>query len=373
MRIDLGRDKLRELSEDLLARTRECMERCVADAGLGWPAIDSSLLVGGSSRMAVVRELARSVSGTDPSVDVNPDECVALGAALRAHLADVAEQTAERAARPRAGGGAPVGHEHRDPRRRSAQPRRACPHGPGPAGQQHHHPAADDRPCDHRRTYATRVDNQQAIEVEILQGEAPDPFSPEVEAIGRVRIDELPARPAGGVVIAVALRYDADGVVEVVAEELIEGRSVRQQLLRKSGELDRALVESLKDRLERMMEEPEPVAEEPEVVAAGDGDLYSLLGLARDADPAEIDAAIRRCRDELADVAARDPDETVRARAEEQLAAVDEAHLILLDPAERAEYDALHEQPEDGETPEDESSEEHEDPRHRPREPPTRR
>ena len=385
MRVDLDRDKLRELSADLLERTRECMERCVSAAGLQWSAIESLLLVGGSSRMVAVRELARSVTATDPSVDVNPDECVALGAALRAHLAEVAERTAE--PRPSTG---PVPAD--PPEEVSIVIHDVAPHSLGVRAL-----AADGRPvnsiiiprltvvpCERRRTYATRADNQKAIEVEILQGEAQDPFSPEVEPIGRLRIDELPARPAGGVVVAVALRYDADGVVEVVAEELIEGRTVREQLLRKSGELDPELIERMKDQIERLSAEPEDGADgvlqeadartdervdpmppgirpedadvrEPEEPSASDGrvDLYSLLGVERDADPAQIENAIRALREEWADIAARDSDERRREQAETQIAAIDQAQEILLDPAARAEYDALSEpSAEDGIPPE---------------------
>ena len=104
-------------------------------------------------------------------------------------------------------------------------------------------------PCERRRTYATRVDNQQSIEIEVLQGEDPDPFSPKVDLIGKVEMRDLPPGLAGEVIVAVTLRYDVDAVVEVVAEELTGGRVVREQLLSKMGELGPELVESIKDQL----------------------------------------------------------------------------------------------------------------------------
>jgi molecular chaperone DnaK len=113
-------------------------------------------------------------------------------------------------------------------------------------------PRLTELPCERRRTYATRADNQRRIEVEVLQGDSPDPFSPEVESIGRLVMDELPSRPAGEVLLSLTLRYDVDGVVEVEAEELLEGRKIRQQLMRKSGELDPAVVESLRKDLDAL-------------------------------------------------------------------------------------------------------------------------
>jgi molecular chaperone DnaK len=101
-------------------------------------------------------------------------------------------------------------------------------------------------PCERRRTYATRVDNQQTFEIEVLQGDDADPFSPRVDLIGKVEMHDLPTGLAGEVIVAVTLRYDVDAVVEVVVEELSGGRVVREQLLRQMGELGLEVIESIK-------------------------------------------------------------------------------------------------------------------------------
>lgn len=369
MRIDLDREKLTELTSDLLGRTRECMEAALSAAGLDYSAIDSLLLVGGSSRMAAVRELAREVTGRDPAVDINPDECVALGAALRAHLADLSERStptpgpapAVAPGQVDAGDGMPVVHD-------------VAPHSLGvralsPDGRPVNSiiiPRLTVVPCERVRTYATRADSQIMIEIEVLQGESEDPFSPEVEPIGKVRVDELPPRPAGGVVVAVTLRYDADGVVEVVAEELIEGRKIRQQLLRKSGELDEQLTKLMKDRVGELsgpateeeapdrdpdgglarVDQPELEAGPkpdagPELEAPPDGDLYALVGLSPDASASEIAAAIEEEERRWTELASDAVDPEKREEAEARLAAMAEAQSILLDPVARAEYDTM--------------------------------
>lgn len=246
MRADVDRDLLRTLIADLLQRTRTCVADALSAAAVGWSDIDSVLPVGGSSRLAAVRDLLREMSGHEITTDVNLDECVALGAAIRTGLGEVTESAVPLGAevsRPSVGSDIVV--------------RDVAPHSLGVRALTSEGrpinsiiiPRLTTVPCERRRTYATRADNQQSIEVEVLQGEAQDPYSTEVESIGRVRMDDLPARQAGDVVVEVLLRYDINGVVEVEARELIEGRVIRQQLLQRTGELDPEVVEALRKQL----------------------------------------------------------------------------------------------------------------------------
>ena len=257
MRLDLSREQLAELTADLVQRTADCMLKALGSAGLTWQDIDVVLLAGGSSRMICVRELLRQVSGKEPSLDINPDECVALGAAIRSITADVLEM--EAGARP----------ANRAPQVTGIVIRDVAPHSLGVKalnadGQPTNSiiiPRLTPVPCERRRTYATRVDNQQSIEIEVLQGEDPDPFSPKVDLIGKVEMRDLPPGLAGEVIVAVTLRYDIDAVVEVVAEELTGGRSVREQLLQKMGELGPEVVESIKAAFEQDAARDEPEAQ----------------------------------------------------------------------------------------------------------------
>ncbi len=254
MRVNLDRDQLRALIGDLLERTTACVHRALAAASLTWSDIDSVLPVGGSSRLAAVRELLREMSGRELASDVNPDECVALGAAIRTGLGEVTEKEAPQGSQPNPPG-----------QRTDIVVHDVAPHSLGvraltAEGRPVNSiiiPRLTPVPCERRRTYATRVDDQDAIEVEVLQGEAADPFSVEVESIGRVRMDDLPGLPAGGVIVEILLRYNADSVVEVEARELSGGRVVRQQLLQRTGDLDPELVAELKERLAAESDQPD--------------------------------------------------------------------------------------------------------------------
>ncbi|HTB49649.1 MAG TPA: Hsp70 family protein, partial [Solirubrobacteraceae bacterium] len=273
LRVDLDRSRLAELTGDLIERTRVCMERAVDAASLSWPQIDSVLLVGGSSRITAVREMIQQVCGKTVTLDVNPDEAVACGAAVRATLSDVREVCSEGPPATPADPGTPrppeIGIVVRDVATHSLGVRAFSEDGK-PINSIIL-PRFTELPCERQRTYATRADNQSQIEVEILQGDNPDPFSPEVESIGRLTMDDLLPRPAGGVLLALTLRYDVDGVVEVEAEELEGGRRLRQQLMRKSGELDPEVVEGLRRDLDELEQSDESASEERDQDGGGEG------------------------------------------------------------------------------------------------------
>ena len=82
--VNLSRAKFQELTADLLERTRKPFEQAIKDAGLTQGQIDHVVLVGGSTRMPAVTELVKEMTGSDPNKSVNPDEVVAVGAAVQA-------------------------------------------------------------------------------------------------------------------------------------------------------------------------------------------------------------------------------------------------------------------------------------------------
>jgi molecular chaperone DnaK len=387
MRIDLDRDTFDRLVAAQLTRTEQCMNRTLAAAGLGWHAIDTVLPVGGSSRIASVKELIERVTGKQAARDVNPDECVVLGAAMRAGLELRETRASDDTADP--------GMERPET---GIVINDVAPHSLGVRAMNTEGrpvnsiviPRFMQLPCERKREYRTRADDQTAIEIEVLQGEDPDPFSVDVESVGRMRVDGLPPRRAGQVIIMVSLRYDGDGVVEVAAEELEGHRVVREQLLRKGAELDDDAVDAARARVATLTtpspDSPEDAAARDEVAgdassshpeqagetrgpdsqpapepavangaetredtdrgetdSAGD-DLYTLLGLSTRATRQEIEARIATLRSELSEAAdqsaagdhavALSP-ESARGRLKE----IEDAEAILLDPATRADYD----------------------------------
>jgi molecular chaperone DnaK len=81
------------------------------------------------------------------------------------------------------------------------------------------------------------------VEIEVLQGEDTDPRSPEVNLVGKAGLKDLPAHRAGELLVEVTLRYDADGVIEVVAKELASGKMVREVVMQKAGSLSKDILQ----------------------------------------------------------------------------------------------------------------------------------
>lgn len=237
LRIDLDRDRLFELIQDLVLQTQQCLERVLQATKLSWKEIDVILLAGGSSRIPAVREMIRQISGKDAAKDLNPDDCVALGAAIQS-LVFAEDRPSSDSGGPIAGGSDIVVQD-------------IASHSLGVkalASDQQEYinsiiiPRLTPIPCERKKIYATSEDDQKKVEIEVLQGEDADPRSPEVELIGKLAILDLPKGRAGTVRIEVALRYDINGVIEVVAKELVSGRTVRETVMKKAGELSADIV-----------------------------------------------------------------------------------------------------------------------------------
>jgi molecular chaperone DnaK len=232
LRVDIDRDLFVELIEDLIKQTEDCMNRVIQAAGIDWAKIDAILLAGGSSRIPAVKEMIKRVSGKDAARDMNPDECVALGAAIQAVVTTVEKDGVQCA--PLLEGGADIVVKD------------VASHSLGvkalsPDKNKYINSIIISRftqiPCERTRTYATSEDNQSRVEIEVLQGEDEDPHSPEVHLIGKAGLRKLPPHKAGELVIEVTLRYNADGVIEVVAKELKSGQMTREVVMQKAGTL----------------------------------------------------------------------------------------------------------------------------------------
>ena len=232
IRVDLDREIFRQLTEDLITETQECMEGLLKATGLSWSSIDVVLLAGGSSRIPAVRDMIKQVSGKDTAKDLNPDECVALGAAIQTlALVDEVDNGSSSA-----------------PQNQSCDivVQDVASHSLGVKAMSADRkgyvnsiiiPRFSPIPCEEKRPFTTYEDNQKKVEIEVLQGEDPDPKSPDVNLVGKLSLTDLPPHKAGQLRIEVALRYNADGVIEVVAKESISGRTVREVMMRKTGAL----------------------------------------------------------------------------------------------------------------------------------------
>jgi molecular chaperone DnaK len=244
LRIDIDREQFNELIEDLIKQTEDCMNRVIQAAGMDWAKIDTVLLVGGSSRIPAVKEMIKRVTGKDAARDMNPDECVALGAAIQAVVTTVETEGVE-SVPPLEGGTDIVIHD-------------VASHSLGVKALSSDHnkyvnsiiiPRFTPIPCEMTRTYATSEDNQSRVEIEVLQGEGEDARSPEIHLIGKAGLRNLPPHKAGELVIEVTLRYTADGVIEVVAKELKSGHMTREVVMQKAGTLSPDILQEKQELL----------------------------------------------------------------------------------------------------------------------------
>jgi molecular chaperone DnaK len=204
------RKDLERLTEPLIQRTLEPCRQALADAGLTPLDIDEVVLVGGMTRMPRVQAVVEQFFGRKPSKKVNPDEAIAVGAALHAAV--------------RAG------------RRASPQLFDVNPIGLGIVREDGTVEMLIDRntPLPVRRVgmFTTAHDNQPCVTVQVCQGE--NEVALNNTPIGRFDLDELPPEPAGTPNIAVSIDMDTDGVLELTAKDLRTGKETPVQRYRAS-------------------------------------------------------------------------------------------------------------------------------------------
>ena len=197
----LKRSEFEQMTEDLLERTRAPFAQAIKDAGVGLGDIDHVILVGGSTRMPAVQALVRELAGKEPNKGVNPDEVVALGAAIQAGvltgdvtgilLLDVTPLTLG----VETEGGVSTKMIERNttiPTRRS-------------------------------EIFTTAADNQPEVEIHVLQGERA--MAGDNKSLGRFKLPGIPPAPRGIPQIEVTFDIDANGIVSVSAKDLGTGKS----------------------------------------------------------------------------------------------------------------------------------------------------
>ena len=196
----LSRSKFNELTSDLLDRLREPFQRAIKDAGLGTGDIDSIILVGGSTRIPAVQELVTELGGKEPSKGVNPDEVVAVGAALQAGVlkGDVKDVLLLDVTPLSLGIETKGGITHALIERNTTIPTRKS------------------------EVFSTADDNQPSVEVHVLQGERQ--MAADNKSLGKFLLTDIPPAPRGVPQIEVTFDIDANGLVHVSAKDLGTGK-----------------------------------------------------------------------------------------------------------------------------------------------------
>ena len=226
----LTRAEFERITKDLLDRVKKPVEQALKDAGLKTGDIDEVILVGGSTRMPAVQDLVKKLTGKEPNMSVNPDEVVAMGAAVQGGvLAGDVEGILLLDVTPLSLGVETMGGVMTKMIERNTT-----------------------IPTRKTEIYSTASDNQTSVEVHVLQGERQ--MAPDNKTLGKFQLNGIP--PARAVVpqIEVTFDIDANGIVNVSAKDLGTGK---QQQITISGST--ALND---DEVERMVKDAEAHAEE---------------------------------------------------------------------------------------------------------------
>ncbi len=219
----MTRAKLEQITADLVDRTIAPVKQALADAGLNAGNIDEIVLVGGMTRMPAIQDRVKAFFGKDPHKGVNPDEVVAIGAAIQAGV---------------------LGGEVKDILLLDVTPLTLSIETLGGVAT-----AQIERnttiPTRRSQVFSTASDNQTQVEIHILQGERP--MASDNKSLGRFSLDGIPPSPRGVPQIEVTFDVDANGIMKVSAADKATGRSQHITITASSGLSDSEVEKMRKD------------------------------------------------------------------------------------------------------------------------------
>jgi molecular chaperone DnaK len=249
LELTLTRAKFEDLTRDLLDRVVKPTQSAITDAGLKAAEIDRILLVGGSTRMPMVQKKVKDLLGKEPTKGINPDECVAIGAALQ---------------------GAVLSGEHKDIVLVDVTPLSLGLETMGGVFTK-----IIDRntaiPASRSQVFTTAADNQPQVEVHVLQGERA--MASDNVTLGRFNLDGIPPAPRGIPQIEVTFDIDANGIVNVTAKD--KGTGKAQHITIQSSRLTDSDIEKMRKDAESHEDEDKRKKELIEARNEADSFVYN--------------------------------------------------------------------------------------------------
>ncbi len=231
LELEITRAEFQNMTEDLVEKTKEPVNIAMEDTGLQPHEIDEIILVGGSTRLPAIQDFVRDFFNQDPNMKINPDECVAVGAAIQAGVisGDVEDDIVLLDVTPLSLGVETLGGVTTTLIERNTT-----------------------IPTDESKVFTTAADNQTSVDIHVVQGERA--MAKDNHSLGRFSLTGIPPAPKGVPKIEVTFQIDENGILNVLAEDQGSGKEESITV--------EATSQLSEDEIERMKEEAEKHAEE---------------------------------------------------------------------------------------------------------------
>jgi molecular chaperone DnaK len=292
--LNMTRSKLEQLTGDLIQKTLDPIRRALSDANLKASEINEIVLVGGMIRMPAVQEAVRKEFGKEPHKGVNPDEVVAVGAAIQAGV---------------------LGGEVKDILLLDVTPLTLSVETMGSVST----PIIERNttvPTRKSQIFSTASDMQTQVEIHVLQGERP--MAADNKSLGKFNLDGIPSAPRGVPQIEVTFDIDANGILNVTALDKATNRSQHITITASSG-LSESEIQRMKQEADAHADEDKKRKELVEVKNIADNSVYSAEKLLRengDKVPADIKKEVEESAAKVKEVLNSDNADAIRTSTE---------------------------------------------------------